>query len=434
MSKKLLAGLVCLPLALSAQIPEPALPEGVGVNIHFVQGHERDLDMIAAAGFKFVRMDFTWAGIERRKGEYDWSGYDELTANLEKRGLRALYILDYSNSLYEETVVSPNPITGQQHKTTASPQRPESVAAFAQWAGAAARHFRGRKIIWEIWNEPNIRFWQPEPDVQQYTALALATIKAIRAADPGATIVAPATSEFPWTFLETFFKAGVLEQLDAISVHPYRNYAKAPETAAPDYEKLRTLIDRYAPAGKQGKIPILSGEWGYATHTKGLSLEVQAQFAVRQQLVNLLHNVPLSIWYDWKNDGNDPNEREHNFGTVMPDLTPKPAYTAIQTLTRELAGYRIVRRVPTGNALDYVILLGDSQARFKVAAWTIGEPHQVRLELQSDAGLKTAGVTLPATKGDGQPGKVELLQGRLVLELTQWPQYLALPPKARLME
>ena len=41
-----------------AEIPEPVLPAGVGVNIHFVTGHEKDLDLIAAAGFKFVRMDF----------------------------------------------------------------------------------------------------------------------------------------------------------------------------------------------------------------------------------------------------------------------------------------------------------------------------------------------------------------------------------------
>lgn len=433
MSMKMPVWLMCLPFALSAQIPESVLPAGVGVNIHFVKGHERDLDMIAAAGFKFVRMDFTWAGIERRKGEYDWSGYDELTANLEKRGLRALYILDYSNSLYEEEVTSKNPITGQQHKTIASPQRPESVAAFAQWARMAAKRFRGRNIIWEIWNEPNIHFWQPEPDVQQYTTLALATIKAIRAADPEATIVAPATSEFPWAFLEDFLKSGVLEHLDAVSVHPYRNYTRSPETVAPDYAKLQVLMDRYAPAPKQGKIPILSGEWGYATHTKGLSLETQAQFAVRQQLVNLLHNVPLSIWYDLKNDGNDPNEREHNFGTVMPDLTPKPAYTAIQTLTRELAGYRIVRRVPTGSEMDFAILLADSQARQKVAVWTTGEPREVKVAFARDGMVRDVDV-LPAVNGDGQPGAATVRAGELVLALTPWPQYIALPPKARLME
>lgn len=255
----LLPGLF-LPLAVIAQIPEPVLPASVGVNIHFVTGHQRDLDLIAAAGFKFVRMDFTRAGTERKKAEYDWSGYDELTANLEKRGIRAIYILDYSNPLYEEEVTSPNPISGKQHKTTASPQHPESVAAFARWAAAAAKQFAGRKIIWEIWSEPNIQFWQPKPDPQQYATLALATCKAIRAADPHATIVGPATSAFPWGFLETVFKSGVLEYLDAVSVHPYRAASKPPETAAADYARLRELIDRYAPATRQGKIPILSGE------------------------------------------------------------------------------------------------------------------------------------------------------------------------------
>jgi len=70
---------------------------GAGVNIHFVTGGEKDLDMIAAAGFKFIRMDFEWQSIERTKGTYNWVAYDELTANLEKRGLCAIYILYYSN-------------------------------------------------------------------------------------------------------------------------------------------------------------------------------------------------------------------------------------------------------------------------------------------------------------------------------------------------
>ena len=48
--------------ARGAEIPPPVLPAGVGVNIHFVTGHEKDLDMIAAAGFKFIRMDFHWSG------------------------------------------------------------------------------------------------------------------------------------------------------------------------------------------------------------------------------------------------------------------------------------------------------------------------------------------------------------------------------------
>jgi hypothetical protein len=342
------------PAGTAADLPDLVLPQGVGVNIHFTRGHQPDLDLIAAAGFKIVRMDFAWGGTERRKGVYDWSAYDELTANLERRGLRPLYILDYSNALYEEEVVSKDPVTGKERRDVASPRRPESVAAFARWAAAAAQHFRGRRIIWEVWNEPNITFWKPKPDVGQYTALALATCKAVRAADPQATLVAPATSEVPRDFLEAFFASGALAHLDAVSVHPYRAYNRPPETADEDYRKLRQFIERHTPTGKK-RLPILSGEWGYASHSKGVTPEVQAAYLVRQQLANLLYEVPISVWYDWKNDGPDPNEREHNFGTVTADLKPKPAYQAVRTLTHELAGFRIAHRLDLKREHDYVL-------------------------------------------------------------------------------
>lgn len=329
---------LCPGILLGGDLPETVLPQGVGVNIHFTRGHEKDLDLIAAAGFKFIRMDLGWSGIERDKGTYDWSAYDELMSNLDERGLRALFILDYSHPLYEETIVSKNPITGKEDRAVASPQRAESVAAFARWAAAAVEHFKGRRVLWEIWNEPNITFWRPKPDVRQYNALALATAQAIRRVDPQAAIIGPASSGFPWEFLESFLQSGILAYLDAVSVHPYRGYDKPPETAGDDYLRLREMIAKCAPEGKKN-LPILSGEWGYASHNRGVSLETQAAFLARQQLVNLFHGVPLSIWYDWKNDGTDPAEREHHFGTVNYDLTPKPAYTAIQTLTHSWPGF-----------------------------------------------------------------------------------------------
>ncbi|HOX03414.1 MAG TPA: cellulase family glycosylhydrolase [Candidatus Paceibacterota bacterium] len=407
--------------APAADLPEPVIPQGVGVNIHFTRGHERDLDMIAAAGFRFIRMDFSWQGTERKPGQYSWSDYDELTSQLERRGLRALYILDYSNSLYEETVDARNPITGQNRRDVASPRRPESVAAFARWAGAAAGHFRGHRIIWEIWNEPNISFWKPKPDVGQYTALALAACRAIRAADPQATIVAPATSEFPWEFLESFFAAGALDHLDAVSVHPYRDYKRPPETASDDYRRLRELIRRHQPPSDRRALPILSGEWGYATHTRGVSLETQAAFLVRQQLANLHDGVPLSIWYDWKNDGSDPGEREHNFGTVGTDLAPKPAYRALQVMTRELAGCRISRRVPLPDPADYVLVAETESGRQVLAAWTTGEARSVTFAFPAAGRAK--GVT-----GAGESFDPVVRDGQITLALGPLPQYVRIEP------
>lgn len=405
-------------------------PTGVcaGVNIHFVTGHEKDLDMIAAAGFKFIRMDFIWASTELEKGIYDWTGYDELTSNLEKRGLSAIYILDYSNSLYGETVESVNPINGKVRKNVASPQHPESVEAFARWSAAAAEHFRGRSILWEIWNEPNIFFWSPRPDVTQYTTLAMATAKAIREKVPEASIIGPATSEVPLSFLEPFFSSGVLAYFEAVSVHPYRNYSKSPETAADDYRALRELIERYIPAGKK-EMPIISSEWGYSTYTEGISIETQAEYLVRMQMSNCLNDIPLSIWYDWMDDGKDPGEREHNFGTVTNDLKPKPAYQAAQVMNHQMEGYQLTRRIDVSNDNDYLLLFRNDDNDYRMSAWTTEKPHTITLE--TDASMKQS---ISAVDGYGNALEMKMNEGRLVIDLGGMPQYITLPKGATVLD
>ena len=377
--------------------------------------------LIAAAGFKFVRMDFVWSTIEQKQGSYDWSAYDELTANLDRRGIRAYFILDYSNPLYEKNVVAKDPISGKERSATSSPQHQESIAAFARWAAAAAKHFQGRHVVWEIWNEPNTAFWQPKPDVNQYIALALATAKAVREADPQATIFAPATSQISWSFLESFFKSGALQFLDGISVHPYRRPDQPPETAAAEFRRLRELIETNTPPARKQPLAIISGEWGYSTWTNGVSPATQADFIVRQQLSNLLNGVPISIWYDWKNDGGDPKENEHNFGTVNQDLTPKPAYTAIKTLTRELAGFGIESRYNLASKDDFVLIMRNARGETKLVAWTLGDPHQLTVPLRPSTAKEVLLVG-----GDGQESRLAVTTDGFALPLGSAPKYVTL--------
>jgi hypothetical protein len=49
-----------VPMHRESDVQEKFGPVGricSGINIHFTKGHEKELDMIAAAGFKFIRMD-----------------------------------------------------------------------------------------------------------------------------------------------------------------------------------------------------------------------------------------------------------------------------------------------------------------------------------------------------------------------------------------
>ena len=349
-------------------LPSAVVPDGLGVNIHFTDARPGELEMLAAAGFHWVRMDFSWGGTERRPGEYDFTAYDRLLAALEVRKLRALFIFDYGNRLY-----------GADSSVATEAGR----RAFSRWAAAAAVHFQGHGILWEIWNEPNGGFWKPKANVDDYAALAVAAAKAIHSAAPGEAVIGPATSGVDLQFIESCFKAGLLDWWDAVSVHPYRQ--EAPEGAAAEYLKLGELITRYATSGKS--IPILSGEWGYSSAWQNFDEATQGQMLARQWLVNLANHIPLSIWYDWHDDGTDRLEPEHHFGTVAnayhaggsPVYEPKPAYLAAKTLTSVLQGFQFTKRLALGRPDDYALLFrkGDE---LRLAVWTtLPQPEPVRI-------------------------------------------------------
>ncbi len=397
----LILGVFAYSSAEQVPLPELVIPDGFGVKIHF-SGEPRDLDLIAEGGFKSIRMDLGWGGIEREKGVYNFGGYDALTEGCSKRGIRILYILDYSNKLYE---------SDQSVRTE------EGREAFAAFAETAAKRYAGRGILWEIWNEPNIKqFWRPQPSVEDYCALVEATARRVREADPSGLILAPATSGIPFDWLEECFKGGLLEWIDVLSVHPYRPHP--PEDVIKDYAKLRELNKRYAPEGRE--MPVISGEWGYSLinwDKSSLSEEQQGQYLVREFLVNLYQGVPISIWYDWKDDGADPDEREHHFGTVTQDLNPKPAYLAAKTLAHTLAGYSIVERMDLGKGQDFVLKLenGPNEA---IAFWTMDPDHETTLPIAAGEG---ALITLYGAKE-----AISWSDDKLGVTMSQSPQYLIL--------
>src|ERR1700752_1525118 len=183
----------------------PVFDQSFGVNIHFTEPQPGELELIAAAGFRWVRTDFKWDATERERGRYDFAEYDRLMKALEPLGLRALFILDYGNSLYGD----------------GAPRNDAAQKAFARWSVAAARHFANRGVLWEIYNEPNNPMFWKSPDPKQYASLALAVGKAFREAVPNEKLIGPAVGEMDFRFLESSLKAGTLSSWSSVSVHPY---------------------------------------------------------------------------------------------------------------------------------------------------------------------------------------------------------------------
>jgi hypothetical protein len=338
-------------------IPGATFPQPFGVNIHYTRGVKGETAQLAKA-FRVARMDFVWSSIERKKGVYDWSNYDHLIRDLEANGVRPLFILDYGNDLYQ----------------SGAPRTPEAIAGYARFAAAAAKRYADHKVMWEFWNEPNGGFWGGSGNAGEYARMVNEAAAAMRKADPRCTLLVGAFAGFPWDFIEDVFKAGTLRWADAVSVHPYRG--GFPETVVSDYDRLRALIAQYAP-GRD--IPIISGEWGYSTNTKtGVSEERQAQYIVRQRLINISQGIPVSIWYDWKDDGPDPTENEHRFGSVRQNLQPKPSYTAALVFNRTLGGYTFTRMLEDG-PLQFTMLLRNADGESALVVWTTGPTRRVHV-------------------------------------------------------
>ncbi len=399
----------------------PTVTEGLGVNIHFIDPQPGEVKMIADAGFRWVRTDFIWEITERERGRYDFSAYDRLLKELDAFKIHALFILDYGNPLYTE---------GRSVRTT------EAREAFARWALAAAKHFSGRGVVWEVFNEPNIEvFWPPAPNADEYIALASEVGRAFHTEAPNEKLIGPATAKIDLPFLESCFKAGLMNHWSGVSVHPYRH--TNPESAASEYAHLRGMIDRYRTVrGSEwvfstsmstpgSTVSIISGEWGYSSVWRGMNEEKQAIMLARQFLTNIANGIPISIWYDWRDDGTDPAEAEHHFGLVRNQYQsgraeayePKAAYLAAKTLTAQLSGYRFLERMNIGSDDDYVLAFTNGSAR-RIVAWTTSQTPR-RVNISGVNGRFTI------TKTAGEKGAViSATNNSLSIELSISPVYL----------
>jgi hypothetical protein len=309
-------GAAILALAFAASPAAAGERMAVGVSVSYDRPVE--VDRIAELGFRYVRTDLAWSQVEEAPGVYRFEPYDALVQSLQEHGMGAVLVLAYGNDLYGG----------------GPPRTPEARRAYARFAAAAAARYSGRGVLWQIWNEPNLlQFWGPTPDPAAYVALVAETATAIRKADPGAYVIGPATGgpEFDLRYVEAVLSLGLVDFLDAVSVHPFG--AAYPEAAVPFYDSVKALIRRYSPGRS---VPLICGEWGYSIPEE----ELQALYLTRSLDVNERAGIPLTIWYAWQDDG------FQHFGLVDTQDRPKPSLLAAREWLRPRKGRSTRERPP----------------------------------------------------------------------------------------
>ncbi|MCC6217614.1 MAG: family 1 glycosylhydrolase [Polyangiaceae bacterium] len=149
-----------------------------------------DLELVAGLGVSLVRYGHPWASLEPAPGVYDWSSLDAPIDRLVALGLEpVLDLLHYGAPAWMRMGIGD----------------PRFEEAFASFAEAAARHFRGRVREFTVCNEPQVSaafsgslgVWPPygrslsewaRLGARIARAMVMAT-RAIRSVSPAAAIV-----------------------------------------------------------------------------------------------------------------------------------------------------------------------------------------------------------------------------------------------------
>jgi len=354
--------------------PDPSSPFGMGLYLYRYGNDPRSLasmDLAARmgreAGVKWSREEINWGRVEVEKGRYDWSFYDNMVATAKRHGISIYGLLAYWSRWTE-------------------PYTPEGIDDYCRFAAAAVDRYRNDIQHWEVYNEPNIFFWQGPRDM--YAELLRKAYTAIKAANPDAQVLGCSTAGIDLDFIRRTMELG--GPFDVLTIHPYRQRMDDREFV----EQLRHTAE--VAKGADGTIrPIWITEMGWATHARhngaeaGFSVTTQreqAQLIARAYLDAIASGAVTNMsWYDFRNDGVDPFNFEHNMGIATRDFRPKPAYRAYATVARMLRGKSMDKELDLGDeviAYRFVSAGGDESA---VALWSTDDREAVKLPAEQPA-------------------------------------------------
>lgn len=288
----------------------------------------RELDGMASTGAKWLRIDIDWPSIQPTSSSWNWGPTDRVVKGARARGIQVVGTLAFT------------PPWARGPGTDAT-YPPADYGNYARFAEAAVRRYKGSGVHhWEIWNEPNQKYWWgPKPDPWAYTSLLRRAYGAIKAADPRATVIGGGLAPAPdaadgdqingETFVRRMYRAGAKGSFDALAMHPY-SFPVEPTYPHPTnaFSYTTPAIHREMVANGDGGKKVWLTEFGApTTGWRAVSEDDQGDFLVMayDQAVRWPWAGPL-FYYQYRDQSSDPNVE--NFGLRRRDWTVKKGWTA----------------------------------------------------------------------------------------------------------
>lgn len=236
-------GLGAMALASAAS----ALPANFWGVVPQVPPSTRDLQQLKRGGVESIRVPVSWGSVQPTTGsEWNWSDADALIGAAAAARLNILPFLSSAPSWAVRT----DPRWGSSEFLPVRNGRQRS--GWKRFVTEAIRRYGPNGVfwaenpqlpprpihVWQVWNEPNFKYFVARPNPQEYGKLVNLTYAAAKSADPHAKLILgglfsrpieatfrvhPRQAYFASTFLEQMFKStpGVRSKFDGVALHPY---------------------------------------------------------------------------------------------------------------------------------------------------------------------------------------------------------------------
>jgi len=347
-------------------VPDLADVDPYGINVFLEQEvdpakRERQVRMIAEAGFHWLRQEFPWEDIEiHNKGDFTdrrhdparsaWDKYDHIVDLADWYGLQLIVRLS-----------NPPAWSRAQGDGVGTYAPPDDLDDFADFVQAVVSRYRGRIRFYQIWNEPNIYpEWGERPvNPEEYVELLKYGYERAKATDPGVAIICGALAANidlgprdmnDFLFLQRMYDAGAAAYFDILAMQGYGLWSgptdRRMQPRVVNFSRPRFMRDIMVQNG-DGHKPIWISEmnWNAApadveARYGRVTLDQQARYAVlayeRAESEWPWMGV-ISFWFFKRADDTwEQNQQpEAYFRMVTPDFEPLPAYGAMQSHIRD---------------------------------------------------------------------------------------------------
>lgn len=287
------------------------------------------------AGFTVIRRGLYWSGVERN-GAFSYNTFASGIENISALSMKVLWILAYGHPDHGGEV----PLTS------------EDRAAFAKFSRESAAFFRDYPVKgFEVWNEPNMPGYWPNPDADAYGQMLVSATAAIRTVDSTVPVISAGVAIDELSYLFKLAKNGYLSQVSGVGVHPYRKDFYV--TQSPSFKRTFSTPEMYANdrlitkkilAAQGVNKPVWNTESGYSSvffldpnqypdaHSDA-ARNRQGQLLLRHVLSQVALNEPLITIYRLADTANSTTDKEENFGLLDSTGGEKPAYAALKNFT-----------------------------------------------------------------------------------------------------